>query len=285
VVSTLVADRLARSLTRPITAAANASYRLAQGALGARAPDEGPPEVRQVSAGLNLLAGRITDLLAQERAMVADLSHRLRTPLTALRIDVESLPESRDRLISDIDAIERTVDDVIREAGRTVREGMAVSCDAAALIADRIHFWSALAEDQGRKVTTELPTEPVPVKLSAEDLVACIDALIGNVFAHTPEGVRFSVRLRHLAQGGAVLTVADAGPGLPGPDAIGRGVSGTGSTGLGLDIVTRTAARAGGSVQTGRSAAGGAEITVELGAPAASVIRSHRYQRLIPPAY
>jgi signal transduction histidine kinase len=282
--STVVADRLARTLTRPITAAANASYRLAQGALGARAPDEGPPEVRQVSAGLNLLAGRITELLAQERATVADLSHRLRTPLTALRIDVESLPDARDRdrLAADLDAIERTVDDVIREAERPVREGVAASCDAAAVIADRVYFWSALAEEQGRPVQVTGPAGPLPVRLSEEDLAACIDALIGNVFAHTPEGTAFGVGLVPRPHGGAALVVSDSGPGLAGTAAMGRGVSGAGSTGLGLDIVTRTAARSGGSVHIGRSAAGGAEVTVELGPPAAKAIRSHRDQRVIP---
>ena len=89
-VSLLVADLLARRLTRPLSEVAAVSHRLAHGDLDARAGVDGPPEVRQVSAGLNLLAGRITELLAQERATVADISHRLRTPLTALRIDVES---------------------------------------------------------------------------------------------------------------------------------------------------------------------------------------------------
>ena len=55
-------------------------------------PDDGPEEVRRVGAALNRLAGRIDELLAAERETVADLSHRLRTPLTAVRLDVESLP-------------------------------------------------------------------------------------------------------------------------------------------------------------------------------------------------
>jgi signal transduction histidine kinase len=283
VVSTLVADRLARTLTRPITALANVSYRLAQGSLGARAPDEGPPEVRQVSAGLNLLAGRITELLAQERATVADLSHRLRTPLTALRIDVESLSDVRvrDRLTADLDAVERTVDEVIREADRPVREGVAVSCDATAVASDRVYFWSALADDQGRSVDVTLPAVPVLVRLGEEDLAACVDALIGNVFAHTPEGSAFGVSLRPVTSGGGVLTVWDSGPGLPDGAAMERGVSGAGSTGLGLDIAGRTAARSGGSIRIGRSAAGGAEITVELGPPASWKIRSHRDRHAI----
>jgi signal transduction histidine kinase len=96
--SVLVADLLARALTRPLSAVATVSHRLARGHLEARAADdEGPPEVREVSAGLNLLAGRIKDLLAQERELVADLSHRLRTPLTALRIDVDAVTDESTR--------------------------------------------------------------------------------------------------------------------------------------------------------------------------------------------
>ena len=89
--SVLVADQLARSLVRPLTALAQASDRLAAGDLFARAAVAGPSEVRRAGAGLNRLAVRIGELLAHERETVADLSHRLRTPLTALRIDAESL--------------------------------------------------------------------------------------------------------------------------------------------------------------------------------------------------
>jgi signal transduction histidine kinase len=89
--SVAVADQLTRSLVRPIKALALAADRLAAGDLSARAPMAGPPEVRRASTGLNRLAVRIGELLVHERETVADLSHRLRTPLTALRIDAESL--------------------------------------------------------------------------------------------------------------------------------------------------------------------------------------------------
>ena len=92
-----VADQLARSLVRPLAALARASDRLAGGDLSARAMVAGPPEVRRAGSGLNRLAVRIGDLLAHERETVADLSHRLRTPLTALRIDAESLRDEAER--------------------------------------------------------------------------------------------------------------------------------------------------------------------------------------------
>ncbi len=93
VLSVAVADQLARSMIRPIKALAQASDRLTAGDLSARATVTGPPEVVRAGAGLNRLAVRIGELLVHERETVADLSHRLRTPLTALRIDAESLQD------------------------------------------------------------------------------------------------------------------------------------------------------------------------------------------------
>jgi signal transduction histidine kinase len=274
--SMLVASLLARSLTRPLSAVATVSFRLAQGNLSARADDEGPPEVRQVSAGLNHLAARIVDLLAQERATVADLSHRLRTPLTALRIDVESLTDHavRTRLVADLDAVDRRVDEVIRDADRPERDGAMVTSNATARVAERVRFWSVLADDERRPFSANLPAVAVPVRLSDADLSACVDVLIGNVFAHTPEGTPFRVSLIPRPTGGGRLVVADDGQGIADPAAIMRGVSGGGSTGLGLDIVQRAARRSGGGVTIGRADSGGAQVVVELGPPVAQLSAS-----------
>lgn len=273
VLSLLVADRLARSIVRPTTELAGVTRRLAGGEKEARADaHRGPPEVRDVAAGLNLLADRIGELLAAERESVADLSHRLRTPLTALKLNIESLRDDGDRarLADAADTVERTVDSVITDARRPVREGVAASCDAAATVRERVGFWSALAEEEERQVRSDVTAHPVPVRVTTEDLAAAVDALLGNVFAHTPPGTAFSVRLVPRDGNGGTLTVADDGPGMPAgaPTAGGgSGSGGQGSTGLGLDIVRRTAASAGGQVRIGRAPGGGAEVVVELGAP------------------
>jgi signal transduction histidine kinase len=280
-VSLLVADQLARTLIRPLSAVADVSHRLAHGNLTARASTDGPPEVREVSVGLNLLASRITELLTHERETVADLSHRLRTPLTALRIDVESLtePPTSTRLVADLDAVDRTVDEVIQEANRPIREGVAAVCDAAQVVAERVEFWLALADEERRQVVVTVAPSPVPVRVSRHDLSACVDALIGNVFRHTPEGTAFAVGLYARPSGGARLIVTDDGGGLPDTTVLRRGASGAGSTGLGLDIVMRTAARSGGAVRLGRSTSDGAAIMVDLGPPTAPVLRSHPSER------
>ena len=90
-VAVAVADRLARTIVVPVGELAATAERLGQGELDARVEPAGPPEIVEVGHVLNRLAGRIGDLLAAERELVADLSHRLRTPITALRLDADSL--------------------------------------------------------------------------------------------------------------------------------------------------------------------------------------------------
>ena len=195
---------------------ARASELLADGDLSARAPYDGPPEVRQVSNGLNRLAARIGELLAHERETLADLSHRLRTPLTALRIDAESLRDEAEmmQVIADVDELTRTVNEIIREARRPSASGGRIACDAAEIVRERTAFWQALAEDQDRYMAVEIDADWLPVRVPAQDLAACVDILLENVFAHTPEGAAFGVRLTARASGGAWLTVADDGPGF-----------------------------------------------------------------------
>jgi signal transduction histidine kinase len=268
VLSVAVADQLARSLVRPIKALALASDRLAAGDLSARATVAGPPEVRRAGVGLNRLAVRIGELLAHERETVADLSHRLRTPLTALRIDAESLRDGAEmeRMLADVSAVERTVSGIIREARRPSSASVRVSCDAAEVIGQRAAFWWPLAEDQDRWMTVDVAPGPVPVRLSRDDLVTCADILLENVFAHTQEGAALAVRLSP-RPGGAWLIVTDDGPGFGDADPTQRGLSRAGSTGLGLDIARRIAEASGGSLVVGRSASDGGKVTVSLGSP------------------
>ncbi len=284
VLSVAVADQLARSLVRPLGDLARASDLLAAGHLASRAQVTGPPEVRQVSAGLNRLAERIGALLAHERETVADLSHRLRTPLTALRINAESLHDNTEmeQMLTDVAGLERTVSEIIREARRPTAETSRVACDACEVVARRAAFWQPLAEDQDRRMSVEVIPGPVPVGTSGDDLAACTDILLENVFAHTPEGLAFSVRVSLRASGGAWLVVSDQGPGFADPDAARRGMSTGGSTGLGLDIARRIAETSGGSLTVGQSATGGGAVTVGLGPPAGSAQPDRRHRRARP---
>jgi signal transduction histidine kinase len=263
----LAADRLARRISAPIRQVASAADALREGRLETRVPETGPREVVVMAGALNRLAGRIEQLLTAERDTVADLSHRLRTPVTALRLDADSVadPDVADRLRSHVAQLERTVDAIVHDARRPSRSGAAASCDVGRVVGDRVSYWSALAEDQGRPIRMALPDRPLRARLDASDLADVVDVLIDNVFAHTDEGVSLEVWVVPRADGAVVLTVEDGGHGLPSGDVVSRGRSGAGSTGLGLDIVRRAALASGGGLELGRSRLGGALVRVALG--------------------
>ena len=265
--SLVVVDRLGRSFVQPIRRLAEHTQSL--GRPGEPAPVarvDGPAEVQELGAAIDRLVGRIQLLLSRERESVADLSHRLRTPVTALRLRVETVPDTelRDRLGGDLDALQATVDEVVREARRSEREGLDPRTDGVPVIAERVRHWVPLAEDLGRPLELHLAGSGPLLRTSRADLEAVVDVLLDNVFTHTADDV--AVRVTLTAEGdGVLLVVEDAGAGLPdGFDATARGTSGAGSTGLGLSIAARTARESGGWLATGTSDMGGARVAVKL---------------------
>ena len=268
-----LADRLALSMVRPMGELFSVTRRLQQGELEARVSPAGPPEVAQVGVAVNGLADRIGDLLAAEREEAADLSHQLRTPLTVLRLDAEALasPDDRLRIARGIDRLEQVVTRVIQESRNSSRrEGAGDrrgTCDLGQVVRQRLAFWSILASGQGRQWTVHVPSGRQPIGVSQAELEVCLDALLNNVLAHTPGGSSFSVEVIPGSGRHWVLVVQDAGPGLPGNTLPARGASGGSGTGLGLDIVRRTAEASGGYLRAGRSADGGARFEVCFGPP------------------
>ncbi|MEU4196376.1 HAMP domain-containing sensor histidine kinase [Kribbella sp. NPDC026611] len=251
--SILGAELVSRRLARPLEETASTAERLAKGDVDARAPTTGPAEVAKVGAALNDLADRIDEVIAVEREAVADLSHRLRTPLTALRLQVEALPdrESAEELNTQVNTLERALTSVISAARRPQREGRVPHSDAVEVTRARAAFWEPLFEDQGRELTLDLPQPPAMVRSSAEDLAAALDALVENVVAHTPDGTPAHITLTR-QDNGVRISVADTGPGIP-LGAGERGRSDRGSTGLGLDIARRCAEAAGGNLTIHRN--------------------------------
>jgi signal transduction histidine kinase len=262
VVAVVVTDRLGRSVTRPATDLATTSRALAGGDVQARAQVGGPPEIAEAGRALNLLADRLHDLLAAERERVADLSHRLRTPLTALRLGAES--QGAAALLADVDRLEAEVTELIRSARRPLQDGVALRCDLGAVVADRLSFWGALADDDDRRWScTVEPPGPHPVGMSESDAAALLDVLLGNVFAHTPEGSPYDVTVVRVGDR-VELVIDDGGPGIADAALVGRGSSAAGSTGLGLDIAASSARAAGGELRVERAPLGGARVVVSL---------------------
>ena len=269
VLAVVVTDRLVRPMVASMERLSAVTHRLRGGEVGARVHPDGPPEVKEVGIAVNLLADQIGELLRAEREAAADVSHRLRTPMTALRLSVENLPQTDEaaKVASDLDGLEHSVDYVIREMRRPVAVASAAS-DLAAVVRTRAVFWSVLAEEQGRAMTVDVPDAPAQVAVAQAELDATIDALLNNVFAHTQPGVPFSVRVRPAPRHQWVLAVEDGGPGFgAAPSEAPAQRSRRGSTGLGIDIARRSAERSGGSIRTGRSRLGGALVELTLGCP------------------
>ncbi len=266
VAALLVGAFLARRLSRSVTVLAEVAERVGAGDLDATVEPSGPPEVASVGRVLNRLGARITEMLSQERELSAELSHRLRTPVTALRLDVGTLsdPAERARMTGHVEALAAAVNDAVT-AARAPRPPLATArCDAGLVATGRARFWAVLAEDAGRPFNVCAAPGPALVAVSADALGAALDALLDNVFTHTPPGTGFRLAVRPGAAGEVDVAVEDGGPGLVRPAHAGRGASTTGSTGLGLDVVRRTAERAGGRVTVRRSGAGGAGVILSL---------------------
>ncbi|WP_460108291.1 sensor histidine kinase [Streptomyces sp. YKOK-J1] len=268
--SVAVADRLGVRVVRPAQRLVESAHELGEGNLGARVPEDGPAELRFAAVAFNSMADQVVQLLANERELAADLSHRLRTPLTVLRLNAASLGAgaAAEQTRAAVAQLEGEVDTIIRTAReakpQTVAAGPGAGCDAAEVVRERMEFWSALAEDEGRKWRVAGVERPVRIPVARADLAAALDALLGNVFRHTAEGTAFAVDV-HNAEDAVIVLISDAGPGIPDPDAAmarGRGSGSAGSTGLGLDIVRRLAEATGGDVRIGSSVLGGTEVRI-----------------------
>lgn len=280
--SVLIVDRLAVRMVRSVRALIDAASAIGEGDLEVRVEPSGPRELAEAGHVVNRMAGRLATSRTNERELVADLSHRLRTPLTALRLDADAL-DSDDTSVGSFSAAEldrrrairrirqaiATLEGEVDVLINTTRKAVAIDngpslCDVSEVVRDRMVFWSALAEDQHRPHQVIGAQGRMPVRVPRTELAAALDAVLGNVFRYTPQGAAFEVAVTR-RDGYVAIRVDDAGPGIADPDrALRRGASGQGSTGLGLDIVRRVAEQANGWVNIDRARLGGASVVMFL---------------------
>ncbi|MFC0005370.1 HAMP domain-containing sensor histidine kinase [Micromonospora siamensis] len=283
--SVIVVDRVAARAVESTGELVKAALAVGAGDLGVRLEPSGPRELAEAGYAFNRMADRLVAARADERELVADLSHRLRTPLTALRLDAEAL-ESDDtsigtfseaeldrrrgirRIRQAIVTLEGEVDQLIKATRKAVgQESGPAMCDVSEVVRDRMVFWAALAGDQNRPHRVTGAQLRIPASVPRAELAAALDAVIGNVFRYTPQGTAFEVAVSR-RDGYVAIRIDDAGPGIPDPDrALRRGASDQGSTGLGLDIAKRVALQANGSVSIDRARLGGASVVMLLTDP------------------
>jgi signal transduction histidine kinase len=262
------ADLLARRITRPITAAVRAAESIGNGNLSAPFPTNGPPEVLNLGRALHHMASRIERLLTGERQRAADLSHRLRTPLTVLALETHRLrpqladrPEQLRRVTDSIAELENGLDQLIREFQDTRENGVPERSDAAQVLRNHSTYWSAVAQTQGRPVQLDIETDVAPVAIAADQLGVVLDALYSNIFRHTAPGAgyRASIRTTHDI---AIIELADDGStcrATPEPDP-----PRFGSTGRGLALARSIIEATGGTLNITDNPSTGRTVTITL---------------------
>ena len=290
----LVAFYLARWVSRPLARLDTAAGKIADGDLTVRArTGYGPPELRRMAATFNMMAGRLEALVHGHRAMLADASHQLRTPLTALRLRLDLLatdasPATAAELAGaqeEIARLSRLVDGLLATARAEAMTEQLETIDVLEAVTERVAAWQPVADGHNVKLIVEVSAgsgsggaggRPM-VALGAGHLEQILDNLIDNAIdALTEPGagpVGGSIRISATATDtGTLLTVADDGPGMTAQErsrAFLRYTTGSqNGTGLGLAIVHRLVTANGGAIRLADTPGGGLTVEIELPSPA-----------------
>lgn len=237
-----------------------------------------PDEVRPLVDEVNLLFARLSEAFKAQRSFVADAAHELRSPLAALRLQVQSIQRAADnesravaarRLLAGLDRTSRLVDQMLMLARQDAAESTgseAIDLRAAASLA----IGDVLALAQARGVDLGIvDAETVSVIGDDEALRILFRNLLENAIKYSPDGGTVDVAIR-AQQDHAVVEIADGGRGIPPAErerAFDRfyRVSGTGSagSGLGLAIARSIAQRHHATITLGTSSRlGGLLVTV-----------------------
>lgn len=271
---------LARGVTRPVQELQKVTDALSRGRLDARAAaNSGAPELRSLAQTVNLMAGRLSRLVGSQRQFVADAAHQLRTPLTALRLRLETLEpylpaDQRPKLdaaLVETARLGRLVDSLLVLAAADAQTAVPARVSVTEVTADRVATWQPAAVQAGVRLnyTNDGSRDGLAVPGGLEQI---LDNLISNALQASPRDAVVAVSVRAGSDGTIRVQVTDQGPGIdaetaqrafepfwraPGAE------PGTGF-GLGLAIAQRLARAAGGSVTLHRGAGGGTEAEVRL---------------------
>ncbi|WP_241002851.1 HAMP domain-containing sensor histidine kinase [Streptomyces sp. CB01881] len=273
---------VARLLTKPLRQLNDMASRFSDGDLTARSPVTGPQETRTLARTLNQGAERLDTLVASQRIFVADASHQLRTPLTALRLSLDNIADGVDD-----EFVREDVDQATAEVVRMSRlvSGLLVLARAEAkvsapeplalreLVEERLSVWRPAADERGVTIAlTGDRDERLHVLAGPGNLDQVLDNVLSNALEVSPDGATITVRLEAAAGDEVVLEVLDQGPGMSAAEQSrafdrfwrGQGLTGRSGSGLGLAIVKQLVTDDGGTVALRDASGGGLAVRIGL---------------------
>jgi two-component system, OmpR family, sensor kinase len=273
----LIAYALAGGLSRPLTALAGAARRLGDGDLSARAEEvKGATEIQDLGHSFNDMADRVERTVLSQREFVANASHQLRTPLTGMKLRLESAanqtqdPNMKRQLLAadrEVDRLAEIVNRLLLMA-KQIEEGEPIRVDLGASVTSAVERWEERAGRQGAVLSADNPTGSAQAHPADVDQI--LDNLIENAITYAPGPIELETGATN---GHAFLAVRDHGPGIPDTEKAhvterfyrGKGTP-KGGSGLGLAIARGLAEKWGGtlSVESPTDGGGGTRIEVEL---------------------
>jgi signal transduction histidine kinase len=275
-VATLVGMRLAAFVVGPLSRLEDAAAVVGGGDLEARAPeDAGPPEVRSLARMFNETTAKLERLLRSQEEFVADASHQLRTPLTALHLRLENLERDvaapgqaeREGALAEVERLGLLVEGLLALSRAAAEAAPAEELDLETLVEERVEAWAALAQERGLSLVGEADGV-TPARAAPERVRQVIDNLVENAVEVTPVGGTVTISVRP-APPWVEVRVRDQGPGLDAEgrlrafDRFWRGRGGEGS-GLGLAIARRLVEADQGQLELATPEGGGLEAIVRL---------------------
>lgn len=269
---------IARSVTRPLRRLRAAADRYSLGDLTPTEVDAtSPPELAALEIAMNHMAHRLDELIDRHRSFVADASHQLRTPLTALRLRLENLesdldePTSIEQIGAAIDECVRLstlVDDLLRFA-RTEQSPELRRVDLGDVVRDRVDTWTATADLHDVDLRFSAPPGRLWGTVVDGGIEQVLDNLLDNAIRAAPPGTAVDVVLR-AGRPHHHISVADNGPGIADADKdnaltrFWRADTSTPGSGLGLAICDAIVTAAGGRINLDDHHPTGLAVTVDI---------------------
>lgn len=274
---------LARGVSNAVSELERATAALASGDLSRRVRvDRGPQELRSLGTSFNEMADQLDDLVSAQKAFVADASHQLRTPLTALRLRLENAAASAgdDHVRAELEAavdeanrLSRLVDGLLVLARADRQSPDLVPVELVAVAAERVATWEPLAAEHDLGIHLTAPREVV-VRAVDGAVEQMLDNLIDNALDASPAGSQIEVVIDQTA-GSTTLHVVDQGVGLDDDerqrafDRFWRSrTASAGGSGLGLPIVGQLAAQCQARARLEATDGGGIDAQIVFGAGA-----------------